>query len=433
MFPMGSEEFAGLMAPLGPWPRHRRVAVAVSGGADSMCLAWLVARWGEPFALIVDHGLRAESGAEAREAAARLAAFGVASRIMTLQVPPGPAVAARARAARYSVLAKAAGEAGLCDLLVAHQAGDQAETVLIRRAGGSAAAGLAGMAALAEADSIRVVRPLLGIPPGRLRATLRARGIGWSEDPSNRNPAAGRTRARRQLNDPDGALPATSALVRQARTYGRARIDEERRIARTLAARAQLFPEGYATLTPGPIDAASLAALIRMLGGAPYPPARASVLSLLAGGMRGTLGGVRLMEAGRLGDGTLLVREAAALQPAIPARHGCVWDGRFRLDMPVALPTWVTIGPLGADAARFRKASRLASAVLVTLPALRDADGLVAVPHIGYFKEWTNARLRLRLCPAFPAAGAGFVASALGDAQPAGEHHVPVDAAVHTG
>jgi hypothetical protein len=93
----------------------------------------------------------------------------------------------------------------------------------------------------------------------------------------------------------------------------------------------------------------------------------------------------------------------------------------------------VTIGPLGADAARFRKASRLASAVLVTLPALRDADGLVAVPHIGYFKEWTNARLRLRLCPAFPAAGAGFVASALGDAQPAGEHHVPVDAAVHTG
>jgi tRNA(Ile)-lysidine synthase len=433
MSPVDDDAFAALMAPLGPWPAERRVAVAVSGGADSVCLAWLAARWGDPLALIVDHGLRAGSGAEAREAACRIAAFGVPARILTLNVPPGPGVAARAREARYAILTQAALEAGRCDLLLGHHAGDQAETVLIRRCGGSGVHGLAAMASVTETASLRLVRPLLAVPPGRLRATLRARSIGWSEDPSNRNPTAGRTHARLHLNDPDGAGPAIDRLLREAHRHGRARVVEERRMAATLAARACLFPEGYALLSAGPIDAASLGALIRMLGGAPYPQAGVAVQSLLARGMRGTLGGVRLMAAGRQGAGTLLVREEAAMQPAIPARHGCVWDGRFRLEAPYPLPADATLGPLGPDARRFRRSSRLASAILASLPALRDAHGLVAVPHLGYFKEWTNTQLRLRLCPASPATGAGFMASALGDAQAAREHHVLDDAAAHPG
>jgi len=431
--PLCDGEFAALLAPLGPWPNTRRVAVAVSGGADSVCLAWLTARWGDPLALIVDHGLRADSGQEARQAAARLAAFGVPSKILTLELSPGPGVAARARAARYAILTQAAQAAGLCDLLLGHHAGDQAETVLIRYAGGSGAFGLSAMAALTETENLRLVRPLLGIAPGRLRATLRAQAIGWSEDPSNRNPEAGRTRARSHLNDPDGRLPATFSLLHEAQRHGGARAQEERRIATILATRACIFPEGYATLWPGPIDPASLASLIRMLGGAPYSPARDAVAALATNGMRGTLGGVRLMAAGRLGAGTLLVREAAAMQPAIPARHGCVWDRRFRLEAPFGLPAGATLGALGADARQFRKASRLASAILATLPALRDPHGLVAVPHLGYFKEWTKTQLRLRLCPASPAASAGFMASGLGDAQSAREHHVLDEAAAPPG
>jgi len=431
--PVTDAEFAALMAPLGPWPAARRIAVAVSGGADSLCLAWLTARWGSPLALIVDHGLRADSGPEAQEASSRLAAFGAPSKILTLNLSPGPGVAARARAARYAILTQAARAAGCCDLLLAHHAGDQAETVLIRRAGGSGTSGLSAMAAITETEHLRLVRPLLGIAPGRLRATLRTHAIGWAEDPSNRNPAAGRTRARQYLNDPDGHLPATLTQLQEAQRHGRARAEEERRIADTLATRACIFPEGYVTLTSGPIDSASLAALIRMLAGAPYPPARDAVAALAANGLRGTLAGVRLMQAGRLGAGTLLVREAAALQPAIPARHGCVWDRRFRLEAPFALPADATLGPLGADAARFRKVSRLPAAILATLPALRRPQGLVAVPHLRYFKEWTNTQLGLTLCPTSPAAGAGFMASALGDAQPGKEHHLLDQAAVPPG
>jgi tRNA(Ile)-lysidine synthase len=422
-------EFSAIMTALGPWPLSRRVAVAVSGGADSLCLALLTKSWGDPLALVVDHGLRSESADEAHEAVGRLAGFGVPARVLTLfGLAPGPGLAERARDARYAALAKAAAEAGCVDLLLGHHANDQAETFLMRRQSGSGAAGLAGMPAIAIRPGLRLVRPLLGVPPGRLRATLTEAGILWVEDPSNRNPEAGRTQARNRLNDADGTAPSTAALLRQMRAYGQARVATEARIAATLAERAAIFPQGYATLAPGPIDAESLAALIRMLAGTSYPPARDAVARLLAGGLRGTLGGVRLMPAGRLGPGTLLVREAAAMQPEIPARPGGMWDRRFRLDWPFGLPNGATIGPLGADAAQFRRPKTLGSAILATLPAVRDRQGLVAVPHLGYFKEWTNPKLRLRLCPSSAAAGAGFVVCGAGDAQTHGEHHVPYEA-----
>lgn len=422
------------MAALGPWALSRRVAVAVSGGADSLCLAYLTKSWGDPLALIVDHGLRPESAAEAREAAARLAGFGVPARVLTLRgLAPGSGLAERARDARYSALAKAAAEDGYSDLLLGHHANDQAETLLMRQQSGSGVGGRAGMSAITIRSGLRLIRPLLSTPPGRLRATLMGAGIPWVEDPSNRNPEAGRTRARKNLNDPEGNAPSTAALLRQMRAYGHTRAATEARIAATLAERACIFPQGYATLTAGPMDTESLAALIRMLAGAPYTPARDAITRLAAGGMRGTLGGVRLMPAGRLGPGTLLVREAAAVQQAIPAQHGCVWDRRFKLDWPFPLPETATVGPLGADAPLFRRSHKLRSAILATLPAVRDMHALVAVPHLGYFKEWTNKRLRLRLFPSSPAAPACFEVCAPGDAQTPEEHHVLDEAARHPG
>ena len=61
--PLESAEFAALIGALGPFERHPRLAVAVSGGPDSLCLCLLADHWarvrgGEVIALIVDHGLR---------------------------------------------------------------------------------------------------------------------------------------------------------------------------------------------------------------------------------------------------------------------------------------------------------------------------------------------------------------------------------------
>jgi tRNA(Ile)-lysidine synthase len=207
---IGAPEFAELMARLGPWRADRAIAVAVSGGADSLCLAVLAARWGKPFALVVDHGLRQDSAAEADLTTSRLAAIGIPSRKLPLRgLAPGPGLAARARAARYAALTEAAKASGHIDILLRHQAG-------------SGQAGLAGMAAIAFSSQSRLVRPLLGLPPARLRATLRAAGLAWVDDPSNTDPSSARARVREAL----GRAPDRHAALQGGEGLG---IDSARR------------------------------------------------------------------------------------------------------------------------------------------------------------------------------------------------------------
>ena len=171
------------MAALGPFEPAPRLAAGVSGGADSMALALLADAWarergGSLLALIVDHGLRATSAAEAAETAARLGGRGIAARVLTIAgLAQGPALAERARTARFHALIAACAAEGILHLLLGHHAADQAETVLIRALGGSGPAGMAGMASLVETPMVRILRPLLGTAPADLRATLIAAGV----------------------------------------------------------------------------------------------------------------------------------------------------------------------------------------------------------------------------------------------------------------
>ncbi len=411
---LSTDEFAALMAPLGPWAGDRRLAVAVSGGADSLCLAWLASRWGRPLALVVDHGLRPESADEASLAATRLARFGVSARILRLRhLSPGPGLAARARQARYAALQQAASAEGLSDLLVGHHARDQAETLLIREESGSGPAGLAGMAHIVETPDLRLVRPLLDVAPERLRITLRASGIAWSEDPSNADTSVTRVRIRHGL----AGVPAPPAPARHA--LRRAAL--EARQASCLAGRATLFPEGFALLTAGPIEPGGLAALIRALSGADYAPRSHALARLSRDPPRGTLGGVQFRPAGRLGAGTLAVREEAALAPPVAASPGAVWDRRWRLSASGALPEHARLGAVGNDAPSLRRHTGLPACVVRALPALRAPGFCPAVPHLGVLEGWTNAGVGLTLQPANPVAGAAF---GLGDAQWAPDHHV---------
>jgi len=421
MQPIGAEEFSALMAPLAPFEPAPCLAAGVSGGADSLCLALLAAAWarargGSLLALIVDHGLRPESAAEALATQTRLAGRGIPSRILTLVgLRHGPALAERARAARYQALASACAAEGILHLLLGHHAADQAETVLIRALGGSAAAGMAGMAALVETGTLRLLRPLLPVPPGRLRATLRAAGTEWVEDPSNTDPRPLRSRIRLLRADRDGTGAATAALVGAAGASGRARAAREDAAAAFLAAHVTLRPEGFALLADGPVPVDVFAALVRAIAGREHAPASAQVALLAAMPRPATLAGVRLLPAGRLGPGLLMVREAAAMAAPVPAIPGAVWDGRFRIVAGVARESTagmtlgaMTLGALGADAARLRRCSPLPASVLRTLPALRLGDTLVTVPHLAYRDASASISVELAFDPPRPIAGAAF-------------------------
>ena len=408
------------MASLGPFEAAPLLAAGVSGGPDSVALAllanlWVRARCGSLLALIVDHQLREVSSSEAAETAARLAGRGIAARVLKISgLARGPALAQRARAARFDALTEACARESIMHLLLGHHALDQAETVLIRSLGGSGPSGLAGIAALVETPSVRILRPLLAFPPERLRATLVAAGVEWVEDPSNSDPAALRPRLRLARRDCSGRGSSTVALAAAAAASALQRADADRKAASILADRASTRPEGYCLLSDGVsgsdrgIDPHALAALLQTIAGAPYPPPTASVASLAAAPRPATLAGVRLLSAGRLGSGLLVVREAAAMAPPVAAVPGAVWDGRFRLTAEAWVPPGATLGALGVDAARLREASDLPAAVLQTLPAIRFEGTLLAVPHLLYPDAQACNLVPLVFSPPHPAAGAPF-------------------------
>lgn len=401
------------MQRFGPWEPSPTLAVAVSGGADSTALALLAQDWaashgGTVLALIVDHGLRPESGAEAAVTRDRLAERGMRARVLAVNgLRPGPALAERARAARYDLLLGACNQADIGHLLLGHHARDQAETVMTRALGGSGPAGLAGMAAMSQRQGVRLLRPLLDMPPIRLRSFLTTCAMPWIEDPSNTSPLARRARLRRLAADERGDGPGTRAIIAAARVAGEARRHAECRIARILAERVTLRPEGHALLSPGPIEAAALAALLRTIAGAAHPLPAWAVGDLARDPRPATLAGVRLMHAGRLGPGWLVVRELRHAPPPVPAVRGAVWDGRFRLVSDV--PEGLVLDALGSDSARLRRLSDLPAAVLRTLPVLRRGKLLAMVPHLDYRDPAFAWNAEVIFDPPVPMAGAPFL------------------------
>ena len=424
-------DFAALMGAFAPFEPRPHVAVAVSGGGDSMALLllaheWAAARGGRITALTVDHGLRPEAPAEAAQVAAWCAARGIAHVVLTRSgAAPARGIQAFARAARYALLEDWCREHCVLHLLVAHQREDQAETVALRATRGSGVDGLAGMASIVERDAIRVLRPLLGVRRATLRAYLEACGQGWIEDPSNRNPAFTRVRVRAALGP---------AAPRPGHAFARARTAREAEMARYLAQFVMLDPAGFATIdarafaAPLALGIKALGAVLATIAGSDFPPRTERIERLyraLAGGVAQdrTLGGcLILMKREKI----LVCREPAAVAAPRPIAPGEAvrWDGRFRLRLDVAAPGGWTVGALGAEAPMIARepviakewgksaALRLPAVVRQTLPAVRDSKGVVAVPGLGYFKscrkEAGMAACRSEFWPVRSLTGAGF-------------------------
>ena len=370
---------------------------------------WAAAHNGSTHAFVVDHGLRPASTAEAQITVERLAQLGIPSRLLPLaDLTYGSSLAERARIQRYQVLIKACREAGILHLLLGHHAADQMETLAMRVLRSSQTHGLAGMSALRETTTVRLLRPLLEIEPALLRQCLMAHSVLWVEDPSNDDVRATRPRLRHRLaarQDSRPALSATLALV------GRLRSREEEHAAAELARRVTIHPEGFALLSPGRINTLALGCLLRTIGGQPYAPSPGQITLLAASPGPATVAGVRIIAAGRGGDGLLFVREEAAVMDPVAARPGTLWDNRFRLVADKDMPEDAQIGKLGADAARFRRASSLPSAVLRTLPAIRRGKVLEAVPHLRYAFSEHGTRMTVLFEPPVPIAGPAFMAA----------------------
>ena len=428
--PLGFAEFAAALDRLAAFESAPLVAVGLSGGPDSLALAILADRWarargGEIRALTVDHRLRPESGGEIRRLAGWLAVRAIRHEILVWdEKKPATGIQQAARAARYRILAGWCREHGCLHLLTAHQRDDQAETHLIRREASSGAEGLAGMSAVRELDCCRILRPLLGIPKARLVAMLELEGQPFIADPSNRDPVFARGRLRVgaaavSAGDLDAALDAAGRL-------GGARVVRQPPRNELLARAVSLHPAGFAVLDCAPLLAApadiaerALSAVVTLLGGGRYPPRRrrvARLLRVLAGDMPGgeTLGGCRFVAwRGR----RLVLRELAAASGPVRIMPGTslIWDRRFRIALPALAAGPLTLDYLGTDgAADLRRRMRrqppagMPPLLHAILPALRDEDGILAVPYLGYRRDEAALLPKLAFRPVQSLSDAGF-------------------------
>ena len=181
------------------------VAVALSGGGDSVALLLIAARWARArgrrlLALTVDHGLQPESAAWSRFAAEAAAAAGADWRGLTWDGrKPASGLTAAARAARHGLIADAARSAGARVVLFGHTADDIAEADWMRRQGATLGRlrEWSPSPAWPEGRGLMLLRPLLAERRAGLRDWLAARRAAWIEDPANADARFGRSRARK--------------------------------------------------------------------------------------------------------------------------------------------------------------------------------------------------------------------------------------------
>ncbi len=436
--PISDDEIRALFEPMLGAP----MAVAVSGGADSMALMHIAQRAlelvppavegmrlpGRPrlIVLTVDHGLRPDSPDDAAWVVSRAEAAGLPCRVLRWEGDkPAQGIQAAARSARYQLMHEALVEEAqpyhnlVRPVLTAHHYEDQAETFLMRLARGSGIDGLSAMQRTALIPTatmprgaygvqLTVVRPLLDVPKSRLIATLKAADLDWREDPSNERDDFERVRVRKALGILEELGVTSASIARSASRLSRARSAVMREAAEAADRHIHWHDGQFGSI---PLDALNdfdeeiairlLTRLIGAFSGA-APDPRLSEVEALTNRIRATtdrawparaatLGGCRL--DWRPGGDLRVWREAGrAPLPSLqipPGTKSAVWDRRFAITTSPDLDGPIDVRALGAAGWRTLKAVHRALAKLrlppgaaAMLPACWRGDRLIAVPGL---------------------------------------------------
>ncbi len=403
--PVSRDEADRLLAPFARFPR---IALAVSGGPDSLALmhlaaAWRAARREGPTltVLTVDHGLRASSRDEALMVGRAAKALRLPHAILTWEHEGevDASLQARARAARYDLMAAYCHSHDILALATAHHLDDQAETFLMRLKRGS---GLDGLAAIPEEGAwagVVLLRPLLDLPKARLVATLEEARVPFIVDPSNVDARFERGRMR-GATDALAKLGLTQeAIALSARRLRRARAALDAAAHDFLEAHAQTSAAGYAVVdltaliaAPEEIGLRVLSRLVATVGGGEDPVRLAKLETLLAALKESpdkahTLGRCRIApHHGRLGIFREMRKDGL---PVLKLRPGerMLWDNRFRIELGRGASQPITIKALGEEGLRALKERETLPPALPrlaarALPACWRGERLLGLPDL---------------------------------------------------
>ena len=403
--------FVDAMDRLGPFEYEPHIAIAVSGGGDSIALTYFAHEWarangGQITVLTVDHGLRSDSRSEAERVGGWINALGITHQILNWQgVKPKSRIQAMARNARYRLMDDWCKDNGVLHLLVAHNESDQAETYLMRKEHGSGPDGLAAMSQILELSHCRLLRPLLAENTQNLRHFLMVQNAKWVEDPSNQNPIFERVRMRLHIKDEKISCLDVATTAAQ---FGNSRLRNSRALSALIAFGVQLSPLGFAYVNLSVLTNASSDNIMRLfarvlmtVGGRSYAPSRTQ-LEFLVGKLLNnsassvTGGGCQVIHKR---DGFLVAREKRGLPlPVLVAPKETIhWDHRFKMTFGEGLSLSngnVFVRALeDQDWAEVKlhigksQQKKIKAVIRHSLPALCDDTGVFAVPHFGFFRK----------------------------------------------
>lgn len=385
--------------------KPKAIAIALSGGADSLALTLLLKDWCDTHhitltALHVHHGLRDEATEEAEQIQAWMTEHHIACHILTVEenLRDAPNIQNAARKARYQLMTQWCTSHNVSTLCLGHHADDQAETFLMRLARGSGVDGLAAMHPITSRDGITLLRPLLDIPKSELISYLENRGQPWIEDASNQSTDYTRNRIR-QL---------TPILAEEQITASRI-TDVTHHLARTSDCLQQLthawiesencFHEAYAIIPTEAFatlheELALRVARQLLLEISASPQAiRFEHLQPLTGDMQTGTCPKRTLHGCVIAphqSGILIYREAVKLAaPITVSEQPAIWDHRFSATSATNNLQLGALGAHGLAQLRTQKAElpTLPAALLHTCPALFHLEDVIAVPHIDYVAQ----------------------------------------------
>lgn len=371
-----------------------KLAVAVSGGGDSMALLHLAQIWAKKqdvalHVVTVDHGLRAESAQEAAAVKQAAAALGLPHQTLKWAGYNGQGnLQDAARMARRKLIEDWAAGQGISNVLTGHTADDQAETVLMRLARGSGVDGLAGMA-VAEQHRLRWLRLLLDIRRADLRDYLCSNNIPWVDDPSNDDTGFDRVKARQMLDTLAELGLSTERLSETARHMQAARqvldgamIDLARRAVTQNAGDLLIDSKAFAR-APQDTRTRLLARALMWASSNPYRP-RFAPLTKLAEAQSGTLHGCHVLP----GRQFRVIREYQAVRD-LSAPTNQLWDTRWQLTGPHAPDLEIrALGESGLRACPDRPQTNRPRAALLPTPAIWRGETLISAPLLGFNTDW---------------------------------------------
>mgnify|MGYP000067749936 CR=1 FL=1 len=355
--PLSTDEFENLMDAL-DIGAVKSIAVAVSGGADSMALTLLLKQYCHHhnirlIALTVDHGLRKTSDKEAQQVRSWLTAQSVEQHILTwIGHKPDANIHDEARAARYRLMGQWCVDNDIQHLFLGHHKQDQAETFLLRLFRGSGIDGLSAMQKVAEFPTAKttgkfpkLIRPLLEQDKERLKDYLRHINQDWIEDPSNENKKFTRVQIRNLLKNSEieglnmDRLSATATRMQRVRSL----LEDQTNSASMDYVCYSNF--GFARLDRNfhnnlheEISLRLLSDILKTISGGEYPPRHQKLMALLDNLKRSdfcgqTLSGVIIFKTQ---NGQIIFSRELRQIPhevTIPPGKQYLWDNRFLLDI----------------------------------------------------------------------------------------------------